>query len=94
MSELIFPLDDVLGLAEHALAAPSHTAPVGNRPPGPALLLLTTDDGNCLLSNGLPQLDAAPGQPHICGLRAVYAENATHGVTGPTRTPRPPPATC
>ncbi|GAA3302417.1 hypothetical protein Dvina_51645 [Dactylosporangium vinaceum] len=82
MPELIFPLDEVLVLAEHAAAAPSSAPPAAGEPPGPALLL-AADDGIYLLSNGLPQLDAAAGEPHAYGIRAVYADGYGPG-TPPT----------
>lgn len=82
MPELIFPLDEVLGLAEHAVAAPSTAPPASGEPPGPALLLAAAD-GIFLMSNGLPQLDAAPGEPHAYGIRAVYADGYGPG-TPPT----------
>ncbi|MFG2043960.1 hypothetical protein [Dactylosporangium sp. NPDC048998] len=102
MPELIFPLDEVLLLAEHAAAAPANADPVADEPPGPALLLAAAD-GIYLLSNGLPQLDAAPGQPHAYGIRAVYADgygpgtptaarDAATGTTGETLTGIPVPA--
>jgi hypothetical protein len=78
-AELIFPLDEVLVLAEHAAAAASTTPPVTDETPGPALLLAATD-GGYLLSHGLPQLDAAPGEPHACGIRAVYADRYGPGT--------------
>jgi hypothetical protein len=79
MHELNFPLDELLILAEHATAAPSNAPPVADEPPGPALLLAAAD-GIYLLSNGLPQLDAAPGQPHAHGIRAVYADGYGPGT--------------
>ena len=84
MPELTFPLDEVLLLAEHAAAAPSSAAPVAGEPPGPALLL-TAADGIYLLSNGLPQLHAAPGEPHAYGIRAVYADGYTPGTPAAAR---------
>ncbi|MEV4511531.1 hypothetical protein AB0K00_21465 [Dactylosporangium sp. NPDC049525] len=81
MPELIFPLDEVLVLAEHAAAAPSSAPPASGEIHGPALLLAASD-GIYLLSNGLPQLNAAPGEPHAYGIRAVYADDY-----GPDTTP-------
>jgi hypothetical protein len=79
MHELVFPLDEVLILAGHATAAPSTAPPLGDEPPGPALLLVAAE-GICLLSNGFPQLDAAPGQAHAYGIRAVYADGYGPGT--------------
>ena len=87
MPELIFPLDEVLVLAEHAAVAASNAPPVAGEPPGPALLLAAAD-GIYLLSNGLPQLDAAPGQPgqpHAYGIRAVYADGYSPGTPAAAR---------
>jgi hypothetical protein len=80
MPELFFPLDEVLILAAHAVAAPSSAPPASGEFPGPALLLAAAD-GIYLLSNGLPQLDAAPDEPHAYGIRAVYADDYGPGTT-------------
>lgn len=80
MPELIFPLGEVLVLAEHAAAAPANAEPVADEAPGPALLLVAAD-GIYLLSNGLPQLDATPGQAQAYSMRAVYAEGCGPGTS-------------
>ncbi|WP_426512879.1 hypothetical protein ACPPVO_20890 [Dactylosporangium sp. McL0621] len=82
---MIFPLGEVLVLVEHAAAAPANAEPVADEAPGPALLLVA-EDGIYLLSNGLPQLDAAPGQPQVYGMRAVYAEGCGPGTPAAVRT--------
>ena len=76
---LAFPLAEVLDLAAHAINAPSHATPVYDEPSGPALLLVALD-GVYLLSNGLPQYDAAPGQAQAFGIRAVYADKLGPGT--------------
>ncbi|HEX8629365.1 MAG TPA: hypothetical protein VF755_14460 [Catenuloplanes sp.] len=81
---LAFPLDEVLDLAAHATAAPSHVEPVCGEPPGPALLLVAAD-GVYLVSNGLPQYNADPGQAQAFGLRAVYADELGPGTAATQR---------
>ncbi|GAA3449652.1 hypothetical protein [Dactylosporangium matsuzakiense] len=88
MSELLFPLDEVLVLAEHAAAAPSSAPPACGVPPGPALLLAAAD-GIYLLSNGLPPLGAAAGESHAYGIRAVYANGYGPGTPPTARTAMP-----
>jgi hypothetical protein len=85
MPALTFPLDEVLVLAEHAATAASTTPPVADEPPGPALLLAAAADGIYLLSNGLPPLDAAPGEPHAYGIRAAYADGYGPGTPSTVR---------
>ena len=72
-----FRLADTLDLAEHAVAATAHAATVDDEPVGPALLLVT-DDGVYLMSNGLPPPPPGPKQPATCTVRAVFAEHAGH----------------
>jgi hypothetical protein len=77
---LMFPLDQVLQLAELTAAAADHASPVGAEADGPALLLVA-ERGICLRGNGIPPLFAEPGRDALDGVRAVYAEGYPAGTT-------------
>ncbi|MEV6527141.1 hypothetical protein AB0M43_34945 [Longispora sp. NPDC051575] len=82
---LLFPLDAVLRLAEHAAAAPEHehfpTQVIDGQPPSPCLVWVH-DSGTYLMSNGIPgsKMDP-PDQPGA--FDHVHAEGY-----GPCRSPR------
>ncbi|MEU7925087.1 hypothetical protein [Micromonospora sp. NPDC049107] len=82
MISLLFPLDEALRLAEHALAAPENvrslTREDEGRPAVPALLWVK-DDGTYLMSNGIPGLPADPGRPDS-GQQVVYADGWGSGT--------------
>ncbi len=80
MLALRFELSDVVDLAEHAHAAPSHQA-YGGAPAVPALIWVK-DDGTYLMSNGRPALlDPATGKPH----RTVHADGYGPGTENQLR---------
>ncbi|MFE3000042.1 hypothetical protein ACFXG4_34215 [Nocardia sp. NPDC059246] len=77
--KLWFSLDEVVVLAEHAVAAPEHAA-FGfdsHTTPVPALLCVA-DDGAYLMSNGLPRLLADPANPEGPS-RIVHAHRNDNG---------------
>ncbi|MFK3983083.1 hypothetical protein ACI2K4_22235 [Micromonospora sp. NPDC050397] len=82
MITLLFPLDEALVLAEHALAAPDHVRSLTREEEGlPAVpaLLWVKDDGTYLMSNGIPGLPADPTRPDA-GHRIVYADGWGSGT--------------
>jgi Protein of unknown function (DUF3085) len=73
MIRLLFPLVDVLQVAEHAIAAPEHKPSFSNRLDGTtpkAALWFAGDMGLYLMSNGLP---AQPHPTDTNRLLVVYA---------------------
>ncbi|RKR88311.1 hypothetical protein BDK92_2622 [Micromonospora pisi] len=82
MITLLFPLDQALGLAEHALTAPDHVRSLTREEEGlPAVpaLLWVKDDGTYLMSNGIPGPPADPGRPDA-GQQVVYADGWGSGT--------------
>ena len=71
---LWFHLDEVLPLAEHAMAC-RHHPPTGAQaaalgPNGPALVITHTSDGDLLTSNGHPRWYDATGNVHAAQARS------------------------
>ncbi len=77
---LRFDLAAVLELACHAVASPAHDAPTGDRPAGPALLLVA-DHAVYLAGNGRPALPPADGRSSEYPMRVVFAEGLGPAVT-------------
>ena len=67
MATLYFAAPAVLELLRHAIAAPEHDSPYGEKDPGPGLFLVK-DEGVYLMSNGKPAL---PGEK--VANKVVYA---------------------
>ncbi len=77
---LRFDLAAVLDLADHAVASPTHDAPIAGEPAGPALLLVA-DHAVYLASNGQPPLPPVDGQPGTYPIRVVFAQGLGPAIT-------------
>ncbi|MBF6370284.1 hypothetical protein IU469_31940 [Nocardia puris] len=76
---LWFPRADVLGLAEHAMAATEHSLPPYDNSGGPSLIWVK-DSGIYLLSNGLPLQAPTDTDPPDNKMHVVYAHGHGHGT--------------